>query len=456
MADLAYSATIQEQIALMLTGGAYSTLTASHKNLIDGTWTTGSLASGVAYQVFTSMKQIGQWYGLTGAAAIPAEWEPWFIARTVLLASQHIRPDRTQFYKEQDGDAEIAAIDAYATVETDYDPGATPEASTLTLNNIRKYVIQHCARKQRWETVGGTPRQRPRLWVPPTLIDHHLERVLRNLWGRADWRFKKRKTRVRIEHYSVTGASYVHTTKTLTKTSGFGTLPAGSRLRVSSGTGATLKEYVITSATTNQVVLETSIGSAADGQTDIAAQAFSVTFTDLAANETYHSTATRKLYFENDAYRRCTLEWIEDDELQLKRSCGYDPSRPLYFQTEVKDGVVRWHLVPFPDQDYDLYGSVYVKGPTITTESDTNTAIARFPADFYHIIKDLTLAEVQTHFGDPDGERLRRRLEEEDIEVLLPIYVDEGRASDDQMIRDANQDVGDMTGDNNFMGGAGY
>lgn len=82
---------------------------------------------------------------------------------------------------------------------------------------------------------------------------------------------------------SVTGATWHESTLTLEKTNAFAsyTFVEGDKITVTAGTGADLGDYEIDSRTDDDnIVLKTSIGSAADGQTDIAARTW-VRYVDL-------------------------------------------------------------------------------------------------------------------------------------------------------------------------------
>lgn len=92
--------------------------------------------------------------------------------------------------------------------------------------------------------------------------------------GMHQWMFLKRPSVRLAARASITleGATWTESTKTLTKTGAFSsyTFLAGDQARVTDGTGATTGFYRIASKTSaNAIVLETSIGSGADAQTDI-------------------------------------------------------------------------------------------------------------------------------------------------------------------------------------------
>lgn len=82
---------------------------------------------------------------------------------------------------------------------------------------------------------------------------------------------------------SVTGATWTEATKTITKTNAFSsyTFVEGDKITITGGTGATAGVYEIDSKTdASNIVLKTSIGSSADGQTDIAGRTW-VRYVDL-------------------------------------------------------------------------------------------------------------------------------------------------------------------------------
>lgn len=71
-----------------------------------------------------------------------------------------------------------------------------------------------------------------------------------------------------------TGATFTHSSKNLLKVAGFGRYAnstTNKRVVITGGTGATLGEYLLSTKTDDDnIVLTTSIGVGADGQTDIA------------------------------------------------------------------------------------------------------------------------------------------------------------------------------------------
>jgi hypothetical protein len=94
------------------------------------------------------------------------------------------------------------------------------------------------------------------------------------LYGAWPWKFRERPP-ARLNFtapITLTDATYTHATKTVTKTGAFTnyTFIPGDILEITDGTGATTGEYPVASRTSNDAItLATSIGAAADGQSDI-------------------------------------------------------------------------------------------------------------------------------------------------------------------------------------------
>lgn len=384
MTAIAYSAALQDRIAYRLWGDSYSNITAKQKAALDGTWTVGD-PGGFALDALTAIRQTGQYFAAVVPNSVPSEAEPWLVARTVMLmGGTQARPDRAAEYRSQNETAESAFVDAYARQLITYDPTVTtPEASTLTVLNIRNYVIYHCCRKQRWETVEGTKQVRPRMLVDPIMIDAQIERVLQNLWGRADWSFKRR-------------------------------------------------QVTITIATDSSVTMD-------------------------LTGETFHSIASREFFYSDTAatgfYR---LKWARDGtsmaQIRAYKAATTATGRPSFFRIDNKSGTLTWTFDTTPDQTYTATGEVYVKGPTLTSLAATTTAMARFPDQFAHVIKDLVLAEVLDHLGDPDGKRFREGRLEDEITRLLPTFSSVGHVQDDQGVRDVYGDISLIRNANMYYG----
>lgn len=202
MPALAYTAAIQDRIFRML-GIDLSTADTDTTKFIDNTWTSGSLTGGMALDALTQLQLMGQWFALVAPTSVPSELESLLVAKTVVLCAPKFQPDRMDAYVQAQSEAQMT-LDTYARNLVTYDPGATPEASVLTVQNVRYYVVSNMIRRPpAWETVGGTARPKPRPFVPFEVIDANLERVMRRIWQMGDWIFARRKVTISISTSSV-------------------------------------------------------------------------------------------------------------------------------------------------------------------------------------------------------------------------------------------------------------
>lgn len=446
MTALAYTTAIQNRIANLL-GLSYSTTTAFNKALIDGTWSSGALGGGVALDALTEIQQIGQWFGLVAPTSVPSEWEAWLVAKTVLMAGKVIHPERTDGYQKLHDDAEMAAIDAYGRNLVTYDPGATPEATTLTIQNVRYYVMSHCARRERWHTVDGQATRRPRLWVSPEVVDAQIERVLRNLWNRAYWNFRRRVVTMKINPITVTNATWTASTKTLTSTGNFGTsatIPVGSTVIITGGTSVTTGYYIVASSTADTLVLTGSCYATDLSAADIELTVVAVTFPTLDTSETFHQVASRRFYYDDSTAGGLSfIEWAKDgtemSRVRANQQSNGVTRRPAIYRFENNSDVLSWDFYPIPDQVYTAKGEIFVKGPTLASTAASTVGGGRFPEAFNHVIKDAVLAETLRHYGDPQGKEMWLDIEQE-IQRLLPQFCDVGQQEEDQEVRDVYGD----------------
>lgn len=118
----------------------------------------------------------------------------------------------------------------------------------------------------------------PSTALPPGTLDDVKEQIIneagRMLYQAWPWKFRERPPK-RLNFtapISIADGTWTESSKTLTKTGGFTsyTFAVGDEIEITDGTGATVGHYPIASRTSNDaIVLVDSIGSAADGLTDI-------------------------------------------------------------------------------------------------------------------------------------------------------------------------------------------
>lgn len=431
MADLAYTAVIQSKIARRLMLQDYSAADADQKAVIDGTWASGSLTDGAAEDAMAYLGDYAKWlYTPVSAGGVPPEWEAWFVARTVWLAGQIIRPERVDLYRKIEQEEAQRCISAYCSSTPQ---GTSVGGTTASIASMRTFVI------------GSAVRRTPPIFVDPADIDAATIKVIRDVWNRADWNFKRRAVTMTVTPYDISDASYNHALKTLTKNASLAAnIPVGTRIQVTAGTGATTGYYFVASATANTVVLTESIGAGADGQTDIDFNLVSVV-TDLPTGEVFQKSATRKWYYTDTAYVNSTIEWCEDGDAFTLASTSWAASGtstglPRYFRySRTGSTQYNWLFAPSPDAAYTLKGEAFIRYPGDPSNSTSTTVFDYFPSELHPIIKDLVYAEVMMRYDLQTGNTYKKRATEE-LERTVPNMVDQGRADADTGVRDFYHD----------------
>ena len=173
---ITYSTSIQDRIALLVYGVANTGLADYQKVLLDGTWTTGALSSGVAKDALQVLNQFGQWNEAVSSASAPPDWEQWFIAESAYRLAIAARPDRIATIKQMREEAMEAALLTYS--RTGIADNAT--AATTSLTDLRQHVI------------ASLSRMRPLKYVPVEQIDRAVQWAMNNLWNRGKWSFRRR------------------------------------------------------------------------------------------------------------------------------------------------------------------------------------------------------------------------------------------------------------------------
>lgn len=458
----AYSANIQNRIALTFFGVPYASLAnADQKTHIDGTWSSGSLATGMAFDALTTITQVGNWFeqlgsGSTGSA--PQVWERWHVAETCLLLAQTYRPDRAGLFTAE----REAAIDACLDSFTLRDPTGTFSSANLsqatTVNGLRFYVLNHCARRKESGVNSGLRR---RIFPPIDEIDSHIQWTLNYVFNKEKWNFRKRPVQVVVNTLAApASATWSESALTLTQTGAFATISSPTRLLVKSGTNAIPGTYQILSATANTLVLATSLSAtAADLNTgDIAGNVHSFDIHGMLSGEVFDSIASRRFYFnQTQQYGAgAALEWTDATTFDmLKVRAGLATGRPTNVRTELQPGgAVSWHLTPFPDQNYSLQGSVYIKGPGTPASATATTVFAAFPAEFFPVLRDMVLARVLLQYGASDCERVWGRAIDA-VAMLLPTFTDQGAPTRLTSIEDVYGDASRMLSGSAFPGAGG-
>lgn len=457
----AYSTSIQDRIALATFGVQNATLNAVQKVDLDGTWTTGALTTGRAYDALNEIEAIANYFEMAGATSAPQSWESWLVWETASKLAQTYRPERVaQIAVERE-----KAIDVFLDSFTVTAPtGAVNSiAQTITPQNIRYFVLNHCSRRKE---SGSNTGMRRRIFPPIDSIDSHLQWTLNYLYNKEHWNFRKRAVTMSIKYLdTVTAATWTESTKTLTQTGAFTNLlltNGPAMVLITDGTGATIGEYQVASKTSNDaIVLTTSISTANANLTtgDITAVMYFLDFRGLLANESIDSVGSRRFFYQGSngqAGSNGRLNWVDETGMDMTKAYnGLQQGQPGVFRIENQpSGVKSWRLAPFPDADYTLNGSVYVSGPGTFDLTDTTNIIVKFPTEFGTIIRDMVLARVLQAYAASDADRFWARAVDQ-VQVLLPQFVDQGNAAKMMGPEDVYNDSYNLIGGNRLWGGAG-
>jgi hypothetical protein len=442
-----YTAALQGRIALAVWGVSNSSLNATQKVQLDGTWTTGALSAGVAYDAYIEMSQLAQYF--EQAAATPdlsfpePAWDRLFVAKAAMILVKTVRPDRLSEFQR---DHEVALDEAIDTYARDLISSTSLAGQDIKLAGIRSFVIDHCVKR-----ADANTGLRRRLFPNISQIDGHIQWVLNFLWNVRPWHFRKRQVLVRLITVDISTATWTQSTKTLTSTGSFTDtrIAIGGRVLITGGTDVLTGEYVIVSRTSdNAIVLDTSIASTAANLTagDITGSVAMLVMEGMHGVETFDAVASRRLYYEGLGYG-AKIEWKDSNDMAMAKAVNsLSTGLPRWFRWEKYSTGVTWHLSPFPDGNYTLRGAVSVSGPgTLTDNTSLDTAIARFPTDFGTVIRDMVLARVLLFFRASDGEGMWRRAIDQ-CDNLLPSYSDQGFATRQTSMEDVYGDHGSIVG----------
>lgn len=184
MSTFTYSSTIQDQIAARLRNNSYTQLDSRDKSAIDGTWTSGNLSVGHAYDAQATLRRFNNFVMGTGADEFPIDWTGWFIAEVVWRAAQHIAPEKAQDYRKLRDDVMRVAITTHT--KTDIDGTAATEGFVVNHANIRKQVADACV------------HQEPPVFPSPELCDRVARSRFVRMWNMAFWPFRREQTRITL------------------------------------------------------------------------------------------------------------------------------------------------------------------------------------------------------------------------------------------------------------------
>lgn len=443
MAALSLTTGIKDKVAFRLYSQAYASLTGTNAY-------QASLIDGEGASALTELSVLGQYFYLAGgAASAPDAFEPAYVALIALRVAQNAYPERLASYEKEYNRSLRTCMSAFNRQALDYAPtGAAAEAFVYSLLSIRNYVLSHAVRL--------TPPLMPDVMT----VDGAVHEVMTNVWNRAGWRFRRRPVLMTVTRTAFTGGTYSESGKAIT----VGSAPftanssAGGRVYVTGGTGATVGEMPLTSNTTTVLTMPSSIGSAADGQTDIAGFVVVVSFTGLETGETFDSIASVRWYYADQGHEGETLTWLDADEFSRARSLDATTTRrPWFFRNQTIGPATGWQFSPPPDASYTVRGEVLVTTPAAPTAAGDGSATAapftRFATELLPFVRSAVLDRVLMNYGKTN-EVLHEAVADE-MESRFAIYQDAGAPEQRGGTSDVYNDLDHMQGaGGNMLGGA--
>ena len=431
---LTLTAAVKNKVARLLYSTTYSALSSDYR---------ASLIDDEGDSALTTLKTYGSWFSMSNATA-PDEWEPWLVSEICMRIAANAHPERVKvFTARRDKDMQDGML-AYARNAPTYDPSSVTEAFVAHTQNNRYYVWNHCIRR------------RPPLYPQPESIDAALNEVLTMVTNKARWPSRRRPAQMVITRTAFTSGTYTHSTKTISGLTSVSTsLGAGTRFYVTSGTGATTGEYVISSTTSTTIVLTTSIGSAADASTNIAGFYYVVTYNGLQPNESFDCFATARWYYEDADSTVREMHWLTaDDFANITAVRGYDAGRPVHFRShEAQSTTARGKVLLFsppPDDDYTLRGEVFAAQPAAPDSTTDVKPFLQLAAEFMPGIRRLQLDRVLTNMGRHDAALHKEVMDE--MESMFPEYASQGEPESRVGSLDVYGDVADISGGTMMLG----
>jgi len=174
----AYSAAIQDEVALKLSGRSFSALTTDQKKMIDGNATPPTVTSGAVKRAEDVISEWAEYLTYDPSAGIPTEWTGWVVALAALkAASRFSTADQSALRREE----AMARADALTTYnDTDLDSTADTDPYLVSAVEFRRFVVSNCMALER-RPLLPTPRQ----------IDTAIVEILHETWDMADWSFRR-------------------------------------------------------------------------------------------------------------------------------------------------------------------------------------------------------------------------------------------------------------------------
>lgn len=229
----------------------------------------------------------------------------------------------------------------------------------------------------------------------------------RYLYGMHSWSWRNRPVAPLsyIAPISISDATYTESTKTITKTSGFTnyTFRNAELFDVSAGTNATTGEYQIASKTSaNAITLAKSIGSSADGQTDIDGTInfpYCILPSDFGSNgQIIDITHRDNLTYSAFPTSVEQVRWLRYNSLIASYAIYYAVSYPSQTSTAAVPADPIMEIYPTPTAADNAVLMLSYKSGWVELEDED--ALANVPTGYEYLLKRLVKAfahEAMSH-----------------------------------------------------------
>lgn len=219
------------------------------------------------------------------------------------------------------------------------------------------------------------------------------------------WKWRERQN-VPLTVYAddaITDATYTESTLNLAKTAGFTnyTFTPGDTIDLTAGTGATVGTYTIASRTDDDnIVLSSSIGSAADGQTDID---FTIVHDKVALPSDFGEFMGAHPVVATDALTNKVVPGTADEIRELRSNSvvtsgnvyHYCLIYPAQTSTTANAGVPKLQIYPSPASDStDFFRVSYLAA---WTELSADASVADIPQRWESLLLECIKHFVRAH-----------------------------------------------------------
>lgn len=173
----AYSADIQDEVALKVSGRSYSGLSTDQKKLIDGDATAPSVSSGAVKRALDVIEKWAAFLTVDPSEGIPDAWGGWVVALSAMNCMGRFTTADSDDIRRSEA---LARTDALRTHQRS-DIDSTTDTAHLgsSVIEIRRFVVSNCV-----------AMQRPILPVPEN-IDAAIQEILHEVWDMANWSFRR-------------------------------------------------------------------------------------------------------------------------------------------------------------------------------------------------------------------------------------------------------------------------